>query len=393
MINKSFDFIIIGAGLAGCALSHFLSKSGGKVLLLEAGSICSGTSAACAGRAQIIESESDQYLKLVINGFPNLLNLERELEIDLEWDLPGHLTLINNEEQWQIYKNQVQRLIRFDIPAEMIDLINLRKLEPALNVDGCLGAAYSQEGRLNPFKLCFGFANSAHHKGTEIITNSPVIGFKTDANRIIAVVTNREIIYGETVILATGAWTGKLTNQLGRSIPIKHTHAEALVSEKLPKIINHHIGTSGFYEAVHGEERTVTLGFGQHQNGTIIISNAIQPEEHIDKASTVWGMPAIAKSFANYFPKLCNMRIMRTWAAPSPFLPDFLPAIGWYPEIDNLYIACGFHLAIPTIPLLAEEMANQLMDSRYKIGENILTPYSPERFFSKSAYIESPPYE
>ena len=363
MVNRSYDFIIIGAGFAGCALSYYLSKSGAEILLLESGDICSGTSAACAGRAQIIESETEEYLKLVINGISKFKNLERELKIDLEWDLPGHLTLINNERQWQVNEKLVERLSRYGIPADMLDISSLRKLEPEINTDGCLGAAYSQEGHINPFKFCFGFARSAQNNGTEIITNSPVTGFKTDSNRIIAVVTNGEIIYGETVILATGAWTGILTKQLSQSIPIKHTHAEALVSEKLPKIINHHIGISGFYEAVHGKERMVTLGFGQHRNGTILISNAIQPEEHLDTGSTSWGMPAITKSFINYFSKLRNMRILRTWAAPSPFLPDFLPAIGRYPEMDNVYVACGFHLAIPTIPLLAEEMAKQLINS------------------------------
>lgn len=387
MGNKSYDFIIIGAGFAGCALSYYLSKSGAKTLLLESGDICSGTSAACAGRAQIIESETDEYLRLVINGISKFQSLERELNVDLEWELPGHLTLINNEKQWQINEKLVKRLSHYGIPAEMLDISNLRKLEPKINTKGCLGAAYSQEGHINPFKFCFSFVRSAKNYGTEIMTNSPVTGFKTDSNRIVAVYTNEKIFYGETVILATGAWTGILTNQLGRSIPIKHTHAEALISEKLPKIINHHIGINGFYEAVHGKERTITLGFGQHRNGTILISNAIQPEEQIGKASTNWGMPAITKSFANYFPKLRNMRILRTWAAPSPFLPDFLPAIGWYPDMDNVYIACGFHLAIPTIPILAEEMGKQLMDTRNKKADEILTRFSPKRLFDENKDI------
>ena len=388
MGNRSYDFIIIGAGFAGCALSHYLSKSGAEILLLKSGDICSGTSAACAGRAQIIESETEEYLKLVINGISKIKNLELELDIDLEWDLPGHLTLINNESQWQVNNKLVERLSRYGIPADMLDISSLRKIEPELNTEGCLGAAYSQEGHVNPFQFCLGFARSAQKNGTEIITNTPVTGFKTDSHQIIAVETNGEIIYGGTVILATGAWTGTLTEQLGWNFPIKHTHAEALVSEKLPKIINHHIGIGGFYEAVHGKKRTVTLGFGQHRNGTILISNAIQPEEHIDTASTNWGMPAITKSFNNYFPNLENMRILRTWAAPSPFLPDYLPAIGWFPQMDNLYVACGFHLAIPTIPLLAEEMAKQLINSSDLQKNTILEPYSPDRFFTKPAYLE-----
>ena len=72
MSAKTYDIAIIGGGFAGTALAYYCSKAGASVLLLEADSICSGTSSACAGRAQIIESETDEYLELVLAGFARL---------------------------------------------------------------------------------------------------------------------------------------------------------------------------------------------------------------------------------------------------------------------------------------------------------------------------------
>ena len=68
---------------------------------------------------------------------------------------------------------------------------------------------------------------------------------------------------------------------------------------------------------------------------------------------------------------------MRTWAAPSPFLPDYAPAIGWVPGIENLFVAAGFHLAVPTIPLFCEDIAESV-----GIGKLVerLIPFSPQRF-------------
>jgi glycine/D-amino acid oxidase-like deaminating enzyme len=162
------------------------------------------------------------------------------------------------------------------------------------------------------------------------------------------------------------------------------THAEAFVTEPLPKVINHHIGISGFYEAVHGSERTVTLGLGQHPNGSILVSNAIQTAHEIDRSSTAWGMPAIARALSRYFPVLNKAHVLRTWSMPSPFLPDFLPAIGWLPGVENLFVAAGFHLAIPTIPLLTESIANIVLQKDNIESFNLLKPFSPGRFVGQN---------
>jgi len=380
MSDNNYDIAIIGGGLAGTALAYFLTKDGAKVLLLEAGSICSGTSAACAGRAQIIESETPEYLDLVLAGLSRLNGLSTELDTDLEWEMPGHLTLLFNEDQWRQYETLTRRLNTHGVEANMLDIPALQQAEPYLQADSCIGAAYSTEGHVNPFKLCMGFANAARRNGAMLLTNTPITGFETQVNKISRVKAENDSYSADIVILAAGAWSGKLAKLAGSNLPMRFTHAEAFVTEPLPKVIHHHIGISGFYEAVHGSERTVTLGLGQHPNGTLVVSNAIQQAEEIDIASTAWGMPAIARACSQFFPALNRARIMRTWAMPSPFLPDFLPALGWLPGLDNLYIAAGFHLAVPTIPILAESIANFILHPNNKKSFSSLAPFSPERF-------------
>ena len=380
MSVTTYDIAIIGGGLAGSALAYFFAKNDAKVLLLEAGSICSGTSAACAGRAQIIESETPEYLDLVLAGLSRLKGLSTELETDLEWEMPGHLTLLFNDDQYRQHEILIQRLNNHGVQAHMLDFSALKQAEPFLQADSCIGAAYSTEGHVNPFKLCLGFANAARRKGATLRTNKAITGFETQANKITRIQSGTNSYSADVVILAAGAWSAKLAKLAGSDLPMHFTHAEAFVTEPLPRVIHHHIGISGFYEAVHGSERTVTLGLGQHQNGTLVVSNAIQQANKIDKASTAWGMPAIARAFSQYFPILNCARIMRTWAMPSPFLPDFLPAIGWLPEVENLYVAAGFHLAVPTIPLLAEAIASSILHPEDKQAFSILAPFSPERF-------------
>lgn len=382
MKTTNYDIIIIGAGFAGCALAYQFSKENVKSLLIEAGGICSGTSSACAGRAQIIESQTDEYLKIVLAGFSKLPDLGKELEIDLEWETPGHLTLLFSDQELIKFKELTSKLNSYGIDAEIKDSESLNKLEPYLHAKNSRGAAYSLEGHLNPFKFCVGYLNAARKNGVDIKLHSLVTNFQINNQKVLGVFANGELYSSHVVILATGAWTGSLSRILNCELPLSFTKAEALVSQPLPKILSHHIGISGFYEAVHGQDKIVTLGVGQHHNGCLVISNAIQPATIIDRSSSAWGMPSISNQLQKFFPILDPINILRTWSAPSPFSNDSLPIIGWLPHYDNLYIATAFHLAIPTIPLLTEGIMQHILKSDEEKHSDFLKPFSPDRFFA-----------
>ena len=377
MTGQNYDFIVIGGGLAGAAISYSLSAQKTRVLLLEAHDICSGSSGACAGRAQIFDCESEAYLDLVLTGFSKLQSLKDELECDLEWETPGHISLIRDVESWDDSARKVSWLKRRRIPADMLDQAQLKAELPVLQGDRFLGAAYAHEGHLNPFYLCRGYLNAAQRRGVKIRTHSPVIGFQMKSGRVTGVRTSEGALSCAQVIVAGGAWSRELLSMAGLDVPVRFTHAEAMITEKLPPLVSHHIGMTGFYETVHGGSQSVALGFGQHPNGTVLISNAIQNATKIDKDSTYWGMPGLSEALQKYFPVFRKTRIMRTWAAPSPFLPDYVPAIGWVPDPDNLFVAAGFHLAVPTIPVLCEDIAKSMMAGK---PVERLIPFSPQRF-------------
>ncbi|HSM23987.1 MAG TPA: FAD-dependent oxidoreductase, partial [Anaerolineaceae bacterium] len=209
--KQHYDVIIIGGGFAGCALAYHFSKAKLKTLLLEQKNICSGTSAACAGRAQIIESETEDYLKIVHEGFLKIPSLNEELDVDLEWELPGHLTLIKSEENYQSMQKKISLLNNHGINSEMLDMQSLQKLEPNLCLDNILAAVYSAEGHINPFRFCFGFLNAARRNNAKIVTHQKVIKFSTSKNKITSVHTTDNVYSGDTIILASGAWTNQIT--------------------------------------------------------------------------------------------------------------------------------------------------------------------------------------
>ncbi len=381
MNNYIYDVIIIGGGFAGCALAYQFARAKVSTLLLESGHFCSGTSAACAGRAQIFDSETPRYLEIVKQGYSMLPLLGNELGLDLEWETPGHITLYSSQEQLSAQLMKISWLTKLGFNAEFLDIDQLKKMEPYLDVNNCVGAILAEEGHLNPFKFCWGYLHAAQKNGAVAKHHTKVKNLILQANNITEVVTETHSYAGKVIILALGAWTTSFLSNMNLSLPMSFTKAEALVSEPLPKTLNHHIGTSGFYDSVHGENKSVTLGLGQHKNGCLLISNAIQPMNEIEKSSSAWGMPTINQQMMRFFPKLNKVRMVRTWSAPSPFAEDYQPILGWLPQFDNLYIAAAFHLAIPTIPLFSEKIANHILEQNSNMPAEFLDPFSPARFF------------
>jgi len=301
----------------------------------------------------------------------------------LEWETPGHITLYSSQEQLSGQLKKIAWLKNSGFYAEFLDIEQLKKTEPFLEVNNCVGAIIAEEGHLNPFKFCWGYLQAAQKHAAVVKHHTKVTNLLVEKNNVTSVITNTHKYSGKVVILAMGAWTSTFLSKMNVDLPISFTKAEAMVSEPLPRILNHHIGTSGFYESVHGENKSVTLGLGQHKNGCLLISNAIQPADEIERASSAWALPALNQQMMKFFPKLANVRMLRTWSAPSPFAEDYQPIVGWLPQIDNLYIASAFHLAIPTIPLFSEKIRDHVLENNANLSQQFLEPFSPLRFFNK----------
>jgi sarcosine oxidase subunit beta len=381
MGTSAQDVIIVGGGFIGNSIAYHLARRDVDVLVLEAGGFASGTSGACAGRAQVSESHSGTHLDLVLAGLTQLETLEKELDCDFEWRRLGNLILIEREDQWEWWTDQVAHLTARGVPAEMLDLESIHEAEPLLRPERFLGAAWCLEGHLNPFKYCQAFAQAARRHGAVLRQNAAVIGFEQKGDRLTEILIAGERFSAATVLVAAGAWTGKVLRQAGLSLPVRFTHAEAMISEPLPPVLRNHVGLADFYATIHSQAKAVSVGVAQQITGTLLITEAVEMTETIHRANGAWGMPGMAHDLLGLFPSLGEARIVRSWAAPSPFLPDEQPAIGWMPGLDNLFVATCFQLTVTTVPVISKLIAGMVMGERV---EPSLEEFSPARFGTDS---------
>ena len=160
-------------------------------------------------------------------------------------------------------------------------------------------------------------------------------------------------------------------------VPIRHTHAEALVTEPIPPVIFNNIELSDFYETIHGRMKAVAIGVHPEPNGTLDIAEAVTRSEELHRRVSAWGITALASSLLELFPSLAEVRVMRCWGRPTSFTPDEEPLIGWLPQLENMFVATSLSETLTAVPLISEWMAGMILGKSLPVS---LEAYSPGRF-------------
>ncbi len=375
---KNFDVIIVGGGFLGLSTAYHLSRAGQKVLVLEKNDLGGGTSAACSGRAQVCEGHLDPLnIMLIKEGLKKHETLQEELGMSYDWHRFGLFLIIRTEALWKRWQERSEILTKAGIPTEVVDRAALEKAEPAMNTEGLLGAAYSLEGLLNPLLFTRAYARAAERLGAVILSHSEVTGMDVEGGRVTAVQTTKESYSAENVAVMTGAWAPQVTRLAGVDVPVRHTQAEALVTEPLPPLIHNTIELSDFYETIHGKPQAVAIGFGPEPNGTLVITEAVTMTDELHLGVSHWGVTNIAAEMVKLFPFTAKARVVRTWGRPTSFTPDEEPIIGWTPQVKNLFVASSMVETITAVPLVSGWMAMMIRGETPPID---MERYSPVRF-------------
>lgn len=375
---QHYDVIIVGGGFLGLSTAYQLAKIGVRTLLLEAGDIGGGTSASCSGRAQTCEGHLDPLnIQIIRDGLARHETLEEELGMRYDWRKIGIFLLIRSEELWQRWQERSTILTPAGIPTEVIDRQALQAAEPNMNTHGLLGAAYALEGMLDPLRFSLAYAQAAQRQGAVILGRSKVTGFEVQNQQITAVKTRDAVYHADKIAVMAGAWTSKVTELAGVSVPVDYTHAEALVTERIPPMIYNNVELADFYETIHGKARAVAIGVHPQLNGSLDISEAVTNTRKLHKGVGAWGLTAMCKELVQLYPSLEKTRIVRTWGRPTSFTPDEEPLIGWVPGLENLFVATSLVITITTVPLLSEWMALMIQGKTPPVS---LQEYSPARF-------------
>jgi len=369
---------VVGGGMLSLSTAYHLARKGARILLLQAGDLGGGTSAACSGRAQVAEGHLDPLnLRLIREGLARLETLEEELGTAFEWRRAGFLALINAQHLWDEWTERAKILTAEGIPTEVLDRQALQEAEPHLNTEGFIGAGYAVEGLLNPFLFCWAYAQAARRHGVQLRPRTPVTAMRVVGRRVAAVEAGGEWFEADQVAIMCGAWTPQVTGLAGADVPISFTHAEAFITEPVSLDLHNTIEMADFYERIHGQDQAVAVGFSPDPHGALIVTEAVAKTDEIHHHSSSWGLSSMAAELLQLYPGLTGVRAVRSWAVPTAFTPDDEPIVGWLPKRDNLFVAASFLETITAVPVASEWMAAMILGEGVPVD---LTLFAPERF-------------
>ena len=328
----------MGGGVMGTSIACQLAQAGvTDVLLLEAGQLGSGSSGKPLGgvRAQF---SSPTNVLLGARSLAAYRDFGRAVGARIGLEQVGYLFLLRTPQDVAGFTADVRMQNRLGVPSRMITAAEAGRLNPYLELDGVLAAAYSaQDGYARPGAVVRGYAGAAARLGVRLRTGVRLTGIDLAGPRgteITAVRTTQGPIATSTVICAAGAWSAAVGAMAGVHLPVEPVRRQIAFTPALtpppPRIPFTIDFTSTFY--FHGAD------------GDGLLLGMAEPEQPVGFQTDYdagW-LPALRAVVQRCAPALAGVRLERGWAGLYELTPDRDGLIGQSPVVSRFLYATGF---------------------------------------------------
>ncbi len=373
---NNYDIAIIGAGIIGAACAFRLSCEGFRVVIIEAGEIAGGTTAAGMGHIVVMDDSEAQFA--LTNYSRQLWNeISLKLPKDCEYQHCGTIWAAIDDEEMQEVSRKKDFYESHGVKASILDEKSLREAEPNLREDLVGGLLVPNDSVVYQLSAARFFLEKAKEFGAEIITRKRVAGISDNGVKL----ENGEFISAGKIINAAGFWSTDLMTDL----KIVKRKGHLVITERYPNFVRHQLIELGYLKSAHGTE-TDSVAFNVQPRSTEQVLIGSSRQFGIEDTEIDYNIlrRMISRSF-EFMPKLRELSAVRIWTGFRPATPDNLPYIGRHPNYQNVYLATGHEgTGITTSLGTAELLNDEILERESKIDRQ---PYSPARFLSEPAAV------
>jgi D-amino-acid dehydrogenase len=408
--------IIVGAGVIGLASAYRLATSGCDVVILDArraGSAATHGNAAKIALAEcgpvpapgvvlqslkwMLKPDSPLYVRPSLSpGFAKFMlsmarhcttqGFRRGLETHLrlaegtagllddwgrdgvafEMHKAGTLLAFETRERFDEHLASLDIFERFGLVPEQLHGDAVQAREPALTGRIRHGLFFPDDRQVEPDSLTRSLLKRCQELGVEIHEHTRLRGFLRRGDAVTGVLTDKGEITGTALLLAAGAWTARMTRQLGIPLPIRPGKGYSVDYSPAPVKLRTSLTLEDARAAVtplNGFLRLAgTMEFGELEE-TINLRRVTAIKKAAAEALTGWDNPPGEGP---------------PWAGLRPMTPDGLPIIGQLHPLPNVYIASGHGmLGLTLAPATAEIITEAITQQRIPL---IAEAVSPRRF-------------
>ncbi|MEB3219280.1 MAG: FAD-binding oxidoreductase [Nostocales cyanobacterium 94392] len=382
---KTYDMIIIGAGIAGAALSYELVTKGFSVLLLEQDITPQNATRYSYGGLAFWSGTNSLTSQLCNESKILYQTLSQELNTDIqlrELDLLLTIYRDNNPEEIAVFYQN------FATPPQLLNINQACELEPLLNREVISGALTVKHGHIHPEKTTQAYIKAFLLAGGKMQISQVL---EIQQNNL-SVKTNNDIFHCQNIVVCAGGFSRQLLQISGIPIQIYFTHAEIIetppvdlqlhtliMPAKLQRSQLEAESTKDdelWHESNHQLGWILDVGAVQFQDGSLRLGQISyinpNPNTDIDSAKSE---ALLRENIGNVLPRLEN--ISGKWNhCLVTFSKDNLPLIGTVSQNSHIHIFSGFSNPLVIIPPLARRFANYLAGNE----DNMISRFSPTRF-------------
>lgn len=373
---QTFDWIVVGNGLVGAAVSYELARCGLSVLLIDRALEPGNATRYSYGGIPYWSGSTELTRQLCKEGIAKHRQLSEELEGDTQFRELDLVLTLDADGDPEVAAAPYAKCMT---PPRFVSAVEAQELEPLLNRDAIAGAFTVRHGHVSPRALVRAY-NRAFQRlgGTQII--APVVDLVRIKDRLTGILTAEQAYPAKQVLVAAGAFSRSLLHQANLNIPLYYTHAELIETPPLDLTLRALImpaQTQRFALEAKASQLDTDAQWdesGHEVTSPILDSGAIQfldghfclgqisrtltdLDADLDRAESD---RAIRAALAPQIPALAE--VPGTWRrCRVSFSRDGLPLVGAVPGVEGLHIMAGFSAPFVYLPPVAQRFAQAVV--------------------------------
>jgi glycine oxidase len=340
------NLIIIGTGVSGLSAALTLLQRGHQITLLERGTVGHESSWAGGGILSPLlpwdypEAVSALALRSMAAYADWVAKIEAISQLDAEFWRCGMLALdVAEPEQalaWCAAHGMTAERHCPDTP----------NLAPGICTHNPVWLPEVAQAR-NP-RLVAALRAAVLKLGGVIHEHCPATGVEVQGGRVTAVQTATGVFPADSVVVATGAWSGLGLGALAPMPQVRPIRGQMLLFRLEPGVLDTILFRKGLYLI-------------PRRDGHVLVGSTLE-NAGFDKSTDEATRRRLHAEAAELLPALKDIQPVQHWAGLRPGSPDNIPIIDRHPDFDNVFVNIGHYRYGVTMAPASAELLVDLME-------------------------------
>jgi len=371
---RSYDAVVVGAGIVGLACAWRAAQRGLSVLCVDGATPGGGASGAAAGMlAPVTEADFGEEALLGLNleaaaAWPAFRDeLEEAGGIDIGHRASGALEVAADRDDLEELRRRLAFRRSLDLDAEWLTGRECRRLEPGLSPRISAGIEAPGDGHVNPRAVVAALRRAFERSGGELVTGVRATVLVRD-DRVQGVdIEGRDRVAAPALVAAAGAQTRALPGLDADALPpVRPVKGQILRLRVRP-------GASLPAARVIRSPRCYVVS---RDDGEVVVGATVE-ERGYDTSVTGGATHDLLRAALELVPDMRELTLVETSAGLRPGTPDNAPVIGTS-EVESVVLATGhYRNGILLAPITADSVVELVATGR---APDAIAAFSPRRF-------------